>query len=87
MSEKDIMLKKLELFLEEIGDRKLKETITVTIFYSTAEKDVFNVSLIFWANVLVATKNRKKYLYYKNRLINLEHVVKMEYVGLDESML
>ncbi|MFJ7954024.1 hypothetical protein ACIQZG_21210 [Lysinibacillus sp. NPDC096418] len=81
--DKEKLFDKLENFLKEIGDAELPKTLQVTFSYSTGEKDIFIVSEIFWANAMVATRNRKKYLYYQNNLINLEHVVKMQYEKID----
>lgn len=79
---KDGLFEKLEKYVQGLNGSELAETLNVTITYSTGEKDVFKTSLIFWANMMIATKNRKKYLYYKNHLISLDHVVKMQYEEL-----
>lgn len=76
---KDKFFEELENYLKEIEGKQLPETLKVTVLYSTGDEDVFNVSIAFRANMMVATKNRKKYLYHKNRLISLDHVVKMEF--------
>lgn len=76
---KDGLFEELERFVEGLRGRELLETLNVTITYSTGEKDIFKASLKFWANMMIATKNRKKYLYYKSHLISLDHVVKMQY--------
>lgn len=81
--DKDKFFEELELILCKIADTKQPETLKVTIYYSTGEKESFNVSNVFWANTLVATKKRLKYTYFKNRLINLDHVVKMHFEELD----
>ena len=73
---------KVEGLVHEFEGTRLDETLKVTITYTTGEKDVFKATLLFWANMLVATKNRKKYLYYQSHLINLDHVVKVQYEGL-----
>lgn len=73
---------KVEGLVQDFEGNRLDETLKVTITYTTGEKDVFKATLLFWANMLVATKNRKKYLYYKSHLINLDHVVKVQYEDL-----
>ncbi len=83
--DKDKFFKVLEVFIKDVGDKKLPKKLQVTITYSTGEKDVLNVSDFFWANMFVATKNRDKYCYVHNRLINLDHVVKMEYEKIQET--
>ena len=72
----DEMFQKLESILEEFGNKQLPKDIKMTITYSTGEKEDFNVSITVWANMMVASKNRNKYFYFQNHLINLEHVVK-----------
>ncbi|MER2057847.1 MAG: hypothetical protein ABTA16_03420 [Niallia sp.] len=81
--DKDKFFDELEHFLENLNGKKLPETLKVTIYYSTGENETFNVSDAFWANALVATKKRLKYTYFNNRLINLDHVVKMHFEELD----
>ena len=74
---------KLEGLSKEMKGKKLAKTLKVTITYSTGDKDDFNVSIAFWANMLLATKNRMKYLYLEDHLITLDHVVKMKYEDLE----
>lgn len=81
--DKDKFFDELEQLLENLNGSGLPETLKVTIYYSTGENETFNVSDAFWANALVATKKRLKYTYFKNRLINLEHVVKMHYEKIE----
>lgn len=73
---------KVDNLVQEFKGKTMDETLKVTITYTTGEKDVFKATLLFWANMLVATKNRKKYLYYQSHLINLDHVVKVQYEDL-----
>lgn len=81
--DKDKYFDELESLAKEMKGKKIPETLKLTITYSTGEKDVFNVSIGFWVNMMLATKNRLKYTYYKNHLINLDHVVKMHYKDLE----
>ena len=80
--DRESIFEELENLLDQLGNKQLPEELKVTITYVTGEKDVFNVSIAFWARILVATKNRNQYLYYKDNLINLNHVVKMQYEKL-----
>ncbi|WP_285397627.1 hypothetical protein [Lysinibacillus sp. fls2-241-R2A-57] len=82
--DKEKFFKEVEELLKDIGDKQLPKNLQVTITYSTGEKDVLKVSEVFWANVLVATKNRDKYLYIQDRLISLDHVVKMQFKKLNK---
>lgn len=82
--DKDKFFKEIEELLNDIGDKQLPKNLEVTITYSTGEKDVLKVSEVFWANMLVATKNRDKYLYFQDRLISLDHMVKMQYKKLNK---
>lgn len=81
--DKDVFFEELELMLRNIVGTNQPETLKVTIYYSTGEKESFNVSNVFWANALVATKKRLKYTYFKGQLINLDHIVKMHFEELD----
>lgn len=85
--DQDKYFEKLEELAEEVKGKKMPDTLKVTITYSTGENDVFNVSIAFWTNMMLATKNRLKYLYHRNRLISLDHVVKMEYEELEHKEL
>ena len=78
----DKYFEELEGLSKAMEGKKVPETMKLTITYSTGEKDVFNVSFAFWTNMMLATKNRLKYVYYKRHLINLDHVVKMDYEEL-----
>lgn len=80
--DKEKLFKELEQLIKEIGDKQLPKNIEVNITYSTGEKDVLKVSEVFWANALIATKNRDKYLFIQDRLISLDHVVKMQFKNL-----
>lgn len=77
--DKEILFQHLEELLKNIGDKESKKTLKATISYTTGEQEVFDVSEVFWAKMMVATKNRDKYLYYQQHLINLDHVVKVRY--------
>ncbi|MEK4715356.1 hypothetical protein [Sporosarcina sp. FSL K6-5500] len=79
----DKFFETLEDHVQEVEGKQIPETLNMTITYSTGEKDVFKATHVFWANLLIACKNRKKYSLYKNRLINLDHVVKVEFEDLD----
>lgn len=82
--DKEKFFKEVEELLKDIGDKQLPKNLEVTISYSTGEKDVLKVSEVFWANMFVATKNRDKYLYIQDRLISLDHVVKMQFKKLNK---
>ncbi|GKV69841.1 hypothetical protein NCCP2716_23390 [Sporosarcina sp. NCCP-2716] len=84
MIDNDSYFEELEKFAGSQDYRKLPNDIKLTITYVTGEKEVFNVSINFWANSLLATKRRLKYFYINSVIINLDHVVKMEYVGLEK---
>lgn len=84
MIDNESYFEELEKFANSQDYRKLQEDIELTITYVTGEKETFNVSINFWANSLLATKKRLKYFYIKSVIINLDHVVKMEYTGLDK---
>ncbi|MCM3111665.1 hypothetical protein [Lederbergia lenta] len=79
----DKFFEELENLIKDLDGKKLPDTLKLTIFYTTGEKDVFNVTIAFWAKMMIATKNRKQYLYCKHNLINLNHVVKMQYEEID----
>ncbi len=79
---KDDFFEDLESYLEEAKNKSFPKALKVTILYVTGDKDVFEVSLKFWANMMIASKKRNQYLYHADRLINLNHVVKMQYEDL-----
>lgn len=82
--DKEKFFKGIEELLNDIGDKQLPKNLEVTITYSTGEKDVLKVSEAFRVNMLAATKNREKYLYMQDRLISLDHVVKMQFKKLNK---
>ncbi|MFJ8100404.1 hypothetical protein [Lysinibacillus sp. NPDC096212] len=82
--DKENFFKELEELLKDIGDKQLPKNLEVTITYSTGEKDVLKVSEAFRVNMLAATKNREKYLYIQDRLISLDHVVKMQFKKINK---
>lgn len=82
--DKDKFFNEVEELLKDIGDKQLPKNLEVTITYSTGEKDVLKVSEAFRVNMLAATKNRDKYLYMQDRLISLDHVVKMQFKKLNQ---
>lgn len=84
MMDKEKFFNEVEELLKDIGDKQLPKNLEVTITYSTGEKDVLKVSEVFRVNMLAATKNRDKYLYTQDRLISLDHVVKMQFKKLNK---
>lgn len=82
--DKERFFNKVEELLKDIDDKQLPKDLELTITYLTGEKDVIKVSEAFRINMLAATKNREKYLYIQDRLISLDHVVKMEFKKLNK---
>ncbi len=74
----------IQNYLNKVDENSLEKSLKVTITYTTGEKDVFDVNDVFWANMMLATKERKQYLYTNHTLINLHQVVKIQYEDLDE---
>ena len=81
---KDTFFDDLEKIEGKLRHKNLPNDIELIITYTTGDKDTFEVTLGFWVRSLLGTRDRKKYLYYKGNLINMDQVVKMEYIGLDK---
>lgn len=79
----EIFFQEVEKLIEKYKGKELENHFKVTIYYSTGERDVFEESILFWANALASSKRRDKYLYTNNTLISLDHVVKIKFDKLN----
>ncbi len=82
MERVEALFDELKKLLTELNGRKLQNSIKLTITYVTGEQDIFDASIATWSSIMVAAKERKKYFYINNILINMEHVVKYQFEDL-----
>ncbi|MEJ9152445.1 hypothetical protein [Bacillus smithii] len=68
--------------VEKVAEASPEGNIRATFTYVTGEKEVFDFNVDIRPKILLTTKKRLKYFYYKHTLINLDHVVKIHFEDL-----
>ncbi|WP_018664603.1 hypothetical protein [Heyndrickxia acidiproducens] len=86
MERVETLFDELKKLLNELNGRKLPNSMKLTITYVTGEQDIFNASIATWSSIMLAAKERKKYFYINNNLINMEHVIKYRFEDIENSV-
>ncbi|MEE8670445.1 hypothetical protein AABM27_03515 [Heyndrickxia faecalis] len=82
MDRVEALIDELKKLLADLNGKSLSKSMKLTITYVNGEKDVFDASIATWSSIMVAAKERKKYFYISNNLINMDHVIKYSFDDL-----
>lgn len=70
--------------LEGLRGKKIPGHYNLVVTYVTGEKETFEFNVDPRVDVLFSAKERKQYFFCQNNLINMNHVVKIQFQDLNK---